>query len=322
MSPEFPGFGVYEPRDFTNNAHGAYSGGQIPTMSKNASPDNKRFATALSRHGYGFQYAVLNAVHEFASTRRSFPWFRVVSEFPVAVAQASTKIDFILQHRDRSVFLTCECKRVNPAFCDWFFARAPFVRRGGNIDHLVAECVRYNPIEEFRASGSRFDTISHKPYHIAIEVKSGQKGDPIGGSGKAIEQAATQVCTGLNGFVEYFRSNSHDPRQQELDFTIIPVIFTTARLFTTSDNIGKASLATGEIELNDVSETPWLLYQYHLSPDLKHGAQHILHPKELGKVLEGEFIRTIAVVSSAGIESFLGPRGLEIQLDDPTRLEC
>ena len=97
----------------------------------------------------------------------------------------------------------------------------------------------------------------------------------------------------------------------------IPVIFTTARLYTSLVDLGAAELSTGTLPdgVNAV-ESHWLWFQYSLSSSLRHSAQKEMPDNgltSLGSVLEYQHARSIAVVSPGGIESFLQqmPNNLE-----------
>lgn len=86
------------------------------------------------------------------------------------------------------------------------------------------------------------------------------------------------------------------------------VIFTTAQIWTSEVDIGKADLQTGKLKLEDIDaqKKDWIWLQYHLSPRIKHSVNSNKTPKGLGEVLAQDYIRTIAVVTASGIEEFLG----------------
>ena len=148
-------------------------------------------------------------------------------------------------------------------------------------------------------------------YHVGLSVKSNQPGDKVGRKDTdAIEDAAGQVCKGLNGLIEFFNSQRLKlPENEKLYF--MPVIFTTARLWTTDVELASAGIEKGEFERGSVSvkEAPWIWYQYHVSPELKHTVStdetEYLSPFNLAGILEQEFIRSIAIVSVKGVEDFL-----------------
>ena len=147
-------------------------------------------------------------------------------------------------------------------------------------------------------------------YQVGLTVKSNQTGDKAGKNTDAIEDAAGQVCKGLNGLIEFFHSQREKlPQGEKLFF--LPVIFTTATLWTTDVDLASASIDKGEFEPGSVAlkETSWIWYQYNLSPALKHtlptDGEDSRNPFDLSSALEQEFTRSIAIVSVKGIQEFL-----------------
>lgn len=271
------------------------------------------FEKALNRHGHPFQYAVIQRAQQLNDERRS-PWVFEASEFPVEVQSYHTRIDFVLSQWNEIAkgtfrFLVAECKRANPALHDWFFTRAPYVRRGGVPSDILVESVRRER-KGLSAFLSRLDW-SESIYHVAVEVKGGAKGDVSGTGRGAIEEAATQVIRGLNGLIECFSKNQRYVAEN-CPISFIPVIFTTAKIWATDIDIA-SDVTTGHVALgsHDVVEKPWLWLQYHVSPGLQHRiGRQVLKDEPfsratLGDLLELEYARTIAVVGSGGIDAFL-----------------
>src|SRR5579872_5212238 len=87
------------------------------------------FENRLNRHGYSFQYAVINKAKE-AFEQGASAWGFMVAEFPVQSPEKDTRIDFILKHTRNPIHMVAECKRANPALSNWCFVKAPFVQRG------------------------------------------------------------------------------------------------------------------------------------------------------------------------------------------------
>jgi hypothetical protein len=265
----------------------------------------------LNTHGYGFHYTVLRKAYELYANRKS-QWFFEAAEFPVSVGGFDTRIDFILRSQDSSniywdCFLIAECKRVNPALSNWCFVRAPYVRRN-HSERIILEKLRYSDPNFPLAAGEPVFSHIEDTYHIGLEVSSGAKGDSLGKGRGQIEEAATQVCKHLNGIAEEFRRRGEDfPRIGE-SIHFLPVIFTTAQIWTSEIDLGMADLQTGDFELKDIhaKKKGWIWLQYHLSPGIKHSLGSYKSPKGLGEVLAHEYIRTIAVVTASGIEEFLG----------------
>jgi hypothetical protein len=271
------------------------------------------FQSALNRHGYPFQYAVIRRAKELKKEGLS-EWDFEASEFPVEVQGYNTKIDFILSRCPGGGsygYLVAECKRTNPSFSEWLFAKAPYVRRDRSSDTLNVECARFAD-QHILASVGTLPLIGDI-YHIPLPVKTNNaQGDDSGGR-EAIENAATQVIRGMNGLIQYIVKNNFIIQGSLSPAFFVPVIFTTARLWATDADISEADLETGNVDFADakVERKPWLWMQYHMSPTLKHFADRedssadSFFKGTLGYLLKREFSRTIAIVSTDGIDSFL-----------------
>lgn len=273
----------------------------------------RSFNKALNRHGYGFQYSVLRKAWDLSG--EASRWLFKAAEFPVEVQGAGTRIDFILSritdYRHRGAFyMVAECKRANPALSNWCFARAPFVHEDrvyghGGFDPLIMEYAELDERGSVLAYAKQKSKLEH-PYHVAVEVKSDAKGDTSGETGKPIEDAATQVLRGLNGLIEFARKTP-DFLKGEKEAYFLPVIFTTARIWTTDADLASAQIGTGNIDLaaSRFSERLWVAYQYHQSPGLKHAASSAERSGSLTELMDSDYVRTIPVVSAAGVGEFL-----------------
>lgn len=258
----------------------------------------------LNLHGYGFQYSALRN-SDALYTQGLSPWAFQVAEFPVEVKGYGTRIDFILEKSRAAEYLVVECKRANPRVLNWCFVQAPFVRRNQQGGEVWVEEVRVDERGGDHA-GVHALTYAGEVYHIGLELKSLEKGDSIRSGRGAIEEAATQVSRGLNGMVEFLARHPEvlgDRRR----LRIIPAIFTTARIWTSTIDLGSADRITGDLSVDDLesNEKAWLWYRYHLSPGIKHTIPADEVRGELGDLLDLRYARTIAVVGAAGIENFL-----------------
>lgn len=260
----------------------------------------------LNSHGYGFHYAVLRKANELRAKEKS-QWYFEAAEYPVSVGGFDTRIDFILRSQDAQAtywdcFLISECKRVDPALSNWVFVRTPH-----DSERVILEKLLFSDPNFPTATGEPVFSEIKNTYNIGLEVSSGRKGDSSGRGRGQIEEAATQVCKHLNGIVEEFkRREDFLKKAQSVHF--LPVIFTTAQIWTSEVDIGGADLQTGDFELKDIDAKRknriWL--QYHLSPGIKHSVRSQKSPKGLREALAEDYIRTIAVVTATGIEEFLG----------------
>lgn len=271
------------------------------------------FRKTLNRHGYPFHAAVIKRVLDLGKT--GSPWRIKTSEFPVSVKGKDTRIDIVLSRKAEfetggpPAFLICECKRANPSLRNWCFCRLPFVHRRRNPETLLVESVWHEKGSAHTFSrGIKMDLIPDQAYHIGIEFRpqpknENSKGDSGNGRGQ-IEDTATQVCRGLNGFLDYME---HQTRidTPPFDAVVIPVIITTARLFTCSADLGEADLSTGELSTCELTETDRVYYQYHVSPSLRHKINYVPDLLDLAYAVDQEFARTIVIVNAAGLQRLL-----------------
>ncbi|HKC63631.1 MAG TPA: hypothetical protein VKB86_08335, partial [Pyrinomonadaceae bacterium] len=215
----------------------------------------KTFSDVLNRHGYGFQYSVLNLANKLFIARNSSWLFQAV-EFPVEVKGYSTRIDFILKRKSEpTFFLLAECKRANPALSNWCFVRAPYIHRNHSdgYEPVIMEHAQSGYAASVTAYAKERPS-AYNPCHIGLEVRSNAKGDTQGESGKAIEDAASQVLRGLNGMVELLSKNRHIlSNWKRADF--LPVIFTTAQLWLSNAELSSADIQTGKVDLTNSTFT-------------------------------------------------------------------
>jgi len=283
--------------------------------------DIKRvFNDQLNRHGYGFQYSVLRRAEELCTSKLS-SWVFEACEFPVEVRGDGTRIDFILRpSRKQPYLLIAECKRADPKFSHWCFIKAPIVRRQ-ETELFIADHIRWSPrgkevgLEKLIAGPQDIlGDVTPEAYHIARAVKNASaKGETNSSENDAIEKAASQVCRGINGFIEtmqqhpkLFESGSQTA-EGFYERTLIPVVFTTAQLYVSTYDLSLADIRTGKCDLShaDFRETDLLYFQYHLSPGIKHTARPEKEDTAIGSLLYNEYMRTIPIVSAKGIDSFL-----------------
>jgi hypothetical protein len=111
---------------------------------------------------------------------------------------------------------------------------------------------------------------------------------------------------GLNGFVDFLKVNPQILGEKQSG-NFLPVIFTTAQIWTSDVDLSTANLTRGDLDLAKAgfAKQDYIFYQYHSSPGLKHSASPKHKPGGLGEIMESEFVRTIPIVSTSGIEKFL-----------------
>jgi hypothetical protein len=264
------------------------------------------YLNELNRHGYPFQNSVMRTAQELFETGKS-RWVFKATEFPASVRERVTHIDFILAHLDKPLFLIAECKRVNPALSNWCFARNAFTVRNPRNSRLIIQAAWLSGTASNRFLTGISTETAEQIYHLGVEIKSNKKGDAQGQPKGGLEKAGEQVCLGVNGMVEFFAAHPNLlPEGKKIH--LVPVIFTTAQIFTSEIDLGSANLESGELDNIQEGQTnrPWIWWQHNLSPALVHGQSVRPVAQRMELVLEQEFSRSIAIVSPQGIESFLG----------------
>ncbi len=271
------------------------------------------FQNELNLHGYGFQFSVLKSAQDLARATKS-KWSFRVSEFPVEVRGVGTKIDFVLFRQPYSFWradMICECKRANPALSNWCFIRAPYIHRNhGKTPLLILESAIRSTTGELRVF-AKAESTAPQACHIGLAIKAKSKGDaePVKQNTRSqIEDAATQVLRGVNGYIEMLAANPQliELSGQDAIVRIVPVVFTTANLWVSNADLSTSDLSTGKVTLEGSFENvPWLWYQYNVSPGLKHIQRTVEKQEKIEEHMVAEHIRSIAIVSPTGIADFL-----------------
>jgi hypothetical protein len=262
---------------------------------------------AINRHGHAFQNAVIRRAEELSQANRS-SWLFDAAEVPVEVRGQSTRIDIVLHQntwdqRGAKSFLVAECKRANPALANWCFAQTRYLRRGLDRDtQPLVDHVKFDGITFSSETGSL--SYNQVIYSLAYEVRSDQRGEGAPGRG-AIEEACGQILRGANGLVHLLRDAPHLLYVNH-PTPLIPVVFTTANLWTTDEDVSLADLTSGELS-SDLALKPadWVWYRYNMSPGLRHDLPQGGIEHELGRLAERWFTRTVAIVSATGVDAFL-----------------
>ncbi len=260
------------------------------------------FQSSLNEHGYSFQYSVLKHVQSLYDSKKSL-WRLPLSEFPVAVGEKDTRIDFLLLRQ--SFYLLAECKRVFGK--KWCFVRSSFLRQNMYDPYFLESAFHEFNSPKWEAFG-----IQQMPkdltYDAGLELEpvSINKVQGFKGSPDPIEKTMVQISKGSNGFIQFMLKNPHlFGAAQKAVF--IPVVFTNAPIWVTGGDLSSANLETGNLILDESSFElkKWIAYRYNISPTLKHTFQRSQLPHSLSSVLDEEYTRTIFIVNWEGIEDFL-----------------
>jgi hypothetical protein len=256
----------------------------------------------LSQHGHGFHYAVLRCAERLSDAGRS-GWILEAAEFPVQVGESVTHIDFVLRHKHYPLYMVAECKRADPAKALWCFVRAPYIARNTSSNEVLLESISYRPPDEVVAQiHSQYTQVGN--YHLSVELKTHQTGDGVA-SRSAATDAATQVLRGMNGLVNHLFARPVNSFPESGQVMFLPVIFTTAEVWTSTVDVGEANLETGNIPELDAEQRPWIWFTHNQSAVLRHRIEHVTAANSLSESLRNEFARSIVVVGKGAVETFL-----------------
>jgi hypothetical protein len=271
---------------------------------------DESFRGVLNYHGHPFQHAVTRIAEELRANKQT-GWALEFTEFPVNVRGKETHIDLVLRQedpdlRDTLTYMVGECKRTNPALSTWCFVRAPYTRANSSNMTLFVQNLR-------RENGGSYPGVStlasDKIYNLGFVVKTKVPGDDKSDGGRnVIQEAAGQVCLGLNGMLEFFADlEQRQPTKRKTRTQFLPVVFTTARVLTSEVDLGSANIRDGKLPTDSVTTTerPWIWLNYPVSRSLKHSRQPESSSLKLGDIYDKEYLRSIAIVSATEIEEFL-----------------
>jgi len=231
-------------------------------------------------------------------------WKVVATNYPVAFTRqdvnqmTESELDIRAELRPggdhgNRVHLLVEAKKHNPEFVNWIFTPIPGKRPNARIKAWYVE----NPLI---GSGPRWDTYLRPaavyrdvPYTSDGRETRGSylgytRGDKTRTANDSITRAANQVALATQSILEMeWRLGQQRGQQDNLDLytyqtlLCLPVIITTAQLYTCEFDPTDVQGDTGEISLDKVvlHEQPHMVYEYPLPHHLQHypfGLQGIL----------------------------------------------
>ncbi len=268
----------------------------------------------LNTHGHGFHYAVVRRADQLLKSDRAV-WMLDAAEFPVVGGGQVTHVDFILRTRSGNTMLVGECKRADPARATWCFVRAPYTWRKSSSVEVAFDGLVYGE-ERDSTQRTHFAHTQRGIFHLALELKSGDKGDGAWQSSSAVNAAVTQVLRGTSGLIDHFQNKVRqiDHASFKSNFankavTFLPAIFTTAQLWVTDADIGSSDLTTGDLTPDSikVEQTDWIWFTHNRSPALMPQLGGAVADVKLGSLsfdLREQFARSVAIVSATAIDEF------------------
>ncbi len=218
--------------------------------------------------------------------------------------ESTLDIEASLQRDDLLVTLLIECKKNNPEFINWIFfpnrqaATNPFVFR--QIENVPREA----PNQGWNVTGGLKTVLS--PLVVADEARETrgtylqyQKGDKTKTSNAAISDAAHQIALATQAIAlergEYSKklgSSASPPPMPWKRQVFLPMIVTTARLFTCDFDPGHVDPVTGEIPFGkaNITERGHLVFEYPLPRQLQ------IQPADLVAALMQDSLRAFMLM--------------------------
>ncbi len=268
------------------------------------------FAETLDKHGFGFQYAVMKHIQDLPEQQ----WVVDDIESPVLCNGKATHIDFVLGRKRSSLRIVAECKRPDTdRESDWLFVRTPFLRKNEQtfFEAVHARILGDGSTESVSTSlqtelRSDFGWPRQPPYGLGFPKGSG-------GNQTSLEKAIAQAFRGASGLIDRFGTVPFGRpalRVEERRGVIVPVIFTTARLWGSECDLRASDLHSGKAPRAGLKRLSWLWLRQNTSPELQHQLP-VISPKEgdpesLAEWTLREFSRCVGIVSAGGIAEFLG----------------
>ena len=207
-----------------------------------------------------------------------------------------------------------ECKRANPALSRWIFGRSHFRSSAdGELRQVRLDSINYESVPQIVRAAPEW---SDDQYHVGVEIKNNETKGDAGSSGRgALDDAVSQALRGAGGLInEIVRRHGDTVLGLTTRTVVIPVVVTTARLLTWDGDLADADLQTGQLpEGVTVQERPWVWLRVNASDHLRHSApatQSSRHQhratSSFGSLADLEYANSVGVVSSTGLEAFLG----------------
>jgi len=261
----------------------------------------------LNAHGYSFQHTVIRLLENLFSEGKS-RWLIDGVEFPVTAGGQTTHIDFILKSKTGRTYMVVECKRADPAKAKWCFTRAPYTMRNPRPTEVIFEQFSLNALGLVtRRAMPAY--ANEGPYHLGLELRTGEIGDGKGQRNQAINEAITQVLRGTSGLINHLEETA-SRRPETTLIRFVPVIVTTAEICVSNIDIGGADLRTGNLPHQEVQiDSPnSIWFTHNRSPALKPNAPSATATSDFNNfsaALRNEFARSVAIINTDGIEEFM-----------------
>lgn len=283
-----------------------------PTTDPQGAPDSiaAAFVSTIEKHGFGFQYAVREHIRQFRKGQTRSVWEIEDEELPVQCRNKTTSIDLVLRHRaSTNIRVIAECKRIEREPLNWFFIQTPLLYYRGGV---FFEHVRLDRDKEGRPRVTTgLPDLSDGVFWPDGPVFG--LGFPKGKDPTPLDLAVAQAHRGASGYINRFRELAG--RLSEFSTAVrivVPVVFTTARLWGSEVQLTASDLSTGRVPSASFVQHSWVWLRQNISPDLKHDLPGVsLAPGRWAEWTFHDYARCVAIVSVSGIDEFLGHAGWE-----------
>ena len=285
-------------------------------------------ALALNEQGYLLQHKLANVVQSKGPDGRySHNWHIEAEEVPVSIPGGrETRVDLLLRHgpvrpgqeRQNPWRVVLEAKRSSRDFKRWVFfgqtnrhpgpSKNQYYFERADLAGMWNQSEQKDPPMTHRLD-SRTSASECEVFDFGVEVKieRPEKGKPASAT-VAIEDALYQVTLGQAGIAAHLR------RAKELEFRLIPVVVTTAELYTAQFHNDRVSLDRGTIESADLTLQPkdWLAVNYRVSDVICQTSQFSTNVSaDIAARLVSFQVRTVFIVQTTHIQTFLAWLGCE-----------
>lgn len=279
-------------------------------MSQSLNEISKRFKETLDKHGHTFHHSILRRVEELQRQDLT-KWGLVGSEYPVENKGNNSHIDFVLKHFRGFTYLIAECKKADPARANWCFVKTPYNWRDERETYIQIDKIVDSKLQNGSISRKLTTTLAptrRNIMNLGVEVKTGQTGDGFPSPDKSpINAAISQVLRNTSGLLNTFYNSDFSLKDAGTNpFRFIPVVFTTAQIWVSNVDLGTGNINDGTLPNNDIEaeNVDWIWFNYNrpnlLSPEIELSQNSKISLSDEYY----QFLRTVAIVSPSGIDSF------------------
>jgi len=297
---------------------------KVNTQSPTATPstEDEWIIHSINIHGVFFErwcQAQIGKTPPWSVKSTNYPVEFPPPDGPWRGKESTLDIRAEMEHSGDLLTLIIECKKNNPDFVKWVFFPKPSEHIYTIVSSQIENSLR--PTEEagwvsqssLRNGPFASQRLADEARETRGDYRSYQKNDKTKTSNASITDAAYQVALATQAinhnetkFGSALGATSTPPAMPWKRQLFLPVIVTTARLFTCTFEADNIHPATGEIPYasTTLEEQPFLFYEYPLPRHLQ------MSPSDLAQTLKAGSIEWfthmhIAVVYSGKLTDFL-----------------